>query len=85
MKKILLLFLALICFIKEVNAEDNLLAQNAKSVILIEASTGEILYEYNAHEKLAPASMTKMMSLILIMEALDNGVIKYDDMITASS
>ena len=85
MKKILLLFLSLICFIKEVNAEDNLLAQNAKSVILIEASTGEILYEYNAHEKLAPASMTKMMSLILIMEALDNGVIKYDDMITASS
>lgn len=85
MKKILLSILVLICFITRVNAEDNLLAQNAKSVILIEASTGEILYEYNAHEKLAPASMTKMMSLVLIMEALDNGVIKYDDMITASS
>lgn len=85
MKKILLVILVLICFIKRVNAEDNLLAQNAKSVILIEATTGEILYEYNAHEKLAPASMTKMMSLVLIMEALDNGVIKYDDMITASS
>lgn len=85
MKKILLAILVLICFIKRVNAEDNLLAQNAKSVILIEATTGEILYEYNAHEKLAPASMTKMMSLVLIMEALDNGVIKYDDMITASS
>ena len=85
MKKILLLFLVFMCLIKEVYAEDNLLAQNAKSVILIEVSTGEVLYEYNAHEKLAPASMTKMMSLVLIMEALDNGVISYDDMITASS
>lgn len=67
----------------EVN--DSLLSPNAKSAILIEVSTGEILYQFNAHEKLAPASMTKMMSLVIIMEALDKGIIKYDDMITASS
>ena len=85
MKKILLVFLMFICCTKGVNAEENLLAKNAKSVILIEASTGEILYEYNSHEKLAPASMTKMMSLLLIMEALDNGVLNYEDMITASN
>jgi D-alanyl-D-alanine carboxypeptidase (penicillin-binding protein 5/6) len=64
---------------------NNLLAQNAKSSILIEASTGEVLYEYNSHEKLAPASMTKMMSLVLIMEAIDAGVINYEDQITATS
>lgn len=86
MKKVLLVVLAIFMLIPIVNAEEsNLLAPNAKSVILIEQSTGEILYEYNAHEKLAPASMTKMMSLLLIMEALDNDIIHYDDMITASS
>lgn len=85
MKKILLVFLMFICCTKIVNSEENLLAKNAKSVILIESSTGEILYEYNSHEKLAPASMTKMMSLLLIMEALDNGVLNYEDMITASN
>ena len=68
-----------------VNTEDNLLAPNAKSAILIEVSTGEILYKYNPHEKLAPASMTKMMSLVIIMDAIEKGVIKYDDKITASS
>lgn len=86
MKKILLVVISLFMLIPSIKAEEtNLLAPNAKSVILIEATTGEILYEYNAHEKLAPASMTKMMSLLLIMEALDNDVIKYDDMITASA
>lgn len=86
MKKIILLVVSIfICIPIAMAEESNLLAPNAKSVILIESTTGEILYEYNAHEKLAPASMTKMMSLVLIMEALDNGVINYDDMITASS
>lgn len=64
--------------------ENNNLSPKAKSAIMIEASTGEVLYEYNADEKLAPASMTKMMSLLLIMEALDNNVIKYTDMVTIS-
>ena len=86
MKKVLLLVVSIFMLVSNVNAEEsNLLAPNAKSVVLIEVETGEILYEYNAHEKLAPASMTKMMSLVLIMEALDNGVINYDDMITASA
>ena len=64
--------------------ENNNLSPKAKSAIMIETSTGEVLYEYNADEKLAPASMTKMMSLLLIMEALDNNVIKYTDMVTIS-
>lgn len=63
---------------------NNTLAPNAKSAILIESSTGEVLYEYNSHEKLEPASMTKMMSLLLIMESIEKGVIKLDQMITVS-
>ena len=60
------------------------LAENAKSAILIEASTGEILYQKNANEKLAPASMTKIMSLILIMENIENGNLKWNDVVVVS-
>lgn len=67
-----------------VKASNLNLAENAKSAILIDASTGNIIYEKNAHEKLAPASMTKMMSMLLIMEAIDRGELKWNQMITAS-
>ena len=60
------------------------LAENAKSAIMIEASTGEIIFEKNSHEKLAPASMTKMMSMLLIIEAIENGVLKWDQIIQVS-
>lgn len=60
------------------------LAEKAKSAILIEASTGEILFEKNSHEKLAPASMTKIMSMLLIMESIEKGIINWNDKITAS-
>lgn len=60
------------------------LAENAKSVIMLEASTGKVLYERNANEKLAPASMTKMMSLLLIMESIEQGIIRLDEMVTVS-
>lgn len=88
MKKILFVICCFFISFDLVNAEDNdqdnNLSPKARSAILIEANTGEVLYEYNADEKLAPASMTKMMSLLLIMEALDNNVIKYTDMVTVS-
>ncbi len=55
-----------------------------KSAVLMEASTGTVLYEKNAHEKLAPASVTKVMTLLLIMEAIDSGKIRWEDTVTAS-
>ena len=67
-----------------VHAEDLNLAENAKSAILIEASTGEVLYSKNANERLAPASMTKIMSLILIMENIENGNLKWNDIVVVS-
>lgn len=83
MKKVCL-FLFLLLIPGLVYGEDLGLAKNAKSAILIEASTGEILYQKNANEKLAPASMTKMMSLVLIMENIENGNLKWNDIIVVS-
>lgn len=56
----------------------------AKSAILIEVNTGEILYEMNADEQMPPASITKIMSLLLIMEAIDRGDMSLEDVISAS-
>ena len=85
MKKIvtLCICMGLLFSINMVKADTDL-APNAKSAILIEASTGKVIYEKNSHEKLAPASMTKMMSMLVIVENIENGVIGWDDMVTAS-
>lgn len=84
MKKILIFIFCLFLF-SIVNAEEKEdLAPDAKSAIMIEASTGEILFQKNAYEKLPPASMTKMMSMLLIMEEIDKGTLKWDEQITAS-
>ena len=56
----------------------------AKSVILMEPNTGEILYEANSDERLAPASITKIMSLLLVMEAIDRKDITLETVVTAS-
>ena len=87
MKKLCCLVLAIFifCFGIKVKAEGLNLAQNAKSAILMEASTGEIIFEKNSHEKLHPASMTKMMSMLLILENIEKGVINWDDIVTVSS
>lgn len=63
---------------------ENKFAENAKSAIMIEASTGTILYEKNKDDKLPMASMTKMMTLLLIMEEIESGNLKWDEMITTS-
>lgn len=83
MKKIFLVLIISLLFVSPIKALD--LANNAKSVILIEASTGDVLYERNSHEKLPPASMTKMMSMLLILENIEKGIVKWDDIVTASA
>lgn len=55
-----------------------------KSACLMDVATGTVLYEKNAHEKLAPASVTKVMTMLLIMEAIDDGRIRWTDTVTAS-
>jgi len=57
---------------------------DAKSVVLIECETGKVLYEYNCDEKLPPASVTKIMTMLLVMEAIDSGKINLNDMVSVS-
>jgi len=57
---------------------------SCESAILIEQTTGSVLYEKNSHEKLRPASVTKIMTILLIMEAIDSGQINYDTKISCS-
>ena len=56
----------------------------AKSALLMDVATGTVLYENNAHEALAPASVTKVMTMLLIMEAIDERRIGWEDMVTVS-
>ena len=60
------------------------LKTGGKSALLMDVSTGTILHESNAHEPLAPASVTKVMTMLLIMEAIDSGKISWNDMVTTS-
>ena len=83
MKKVLL-FLILLIIPLLVKAEEIPLAQNASSGILIEFTTGKVLFEKASNEKMAPASMTKIMTMLLIMEAVESGKISLDDMIPIS-
>lgn len=69
---------------KNVYVENIVLATDAKSAVLLEPTTMEVIYEKNPYLELAPASMTKIMTMILVMEAIENSVITYDQMLTAS-
>ena len=61
------------------------LAVEAGAYLLMEKTTGQILYAVNEHEQLEPASVTKIMTILLVMEAIDTGALQYDDVVTASA
>ena len=83
MKKCLLIIMAFCLFVGNVKAEEDY-APGAKSAILVDSATGKVLFEKNADEALAPASMTKLGSMLIIMEAIDNGSLSLDDEVTIS-
>lgn len=82
MKKILFIVLFFVLMLPVKALED--LTPNSKSAILIEPTTKTILFEKNVHEKYAPASMTKIMSMLLIMEEIDSGRLKLSDLVLIS-
>lgn len=88
MKKIISVTLILVILLSALGAHtfaaDFSEEVNAKSAVLMDADTGKILFEYNADDALPPASVTKVMTLLLVFEALDNGVIKLSDMVSTS-
>ena len=83
MKRIICIVLVLVAVLTvPVSAVD--MEIPAKSAVLMDAATGTLLYESNAHTPLAPASVTKVMTMLLIMEAIDDGRIQWDDTVTTS-
>ncbi len=82
MKKLIILFSFLICFILPVKAAE--VVEYSESAILVESTTGKVLYEKDADLERAPASMTKIMSMILIMDAINNGNLKMTDDVVIS-
>ncbi|MCD8374256.1 MAG: serine hydrolase, partial [Oscillospiraceae bacterium] len=83
MKKILL-FLALLLALPVCAHADAELTVDAPSAILMEKQTGEVIFEKNAYEHLSPASVTKVMTMLLVAEAVERGDIALDDTVTAS-
>ncbi len=84
MRKVLASLLAVMLIFSIIDAKAEELNLNGKSFILVECSTGKVLYEHNADERLAPASVTKVMTMLLTMEAIARGEITYDTVVTAS-
>ena len=86
MKRLLSLLLALLCIITLTpTAVAETLAVEAEACLLMEKTTGKVLYAVNEHEQLEPASVTKIMTILLVMEAIKNGTLSYDDIVTASA
>ena len=85
MKKWICVGLILSMLVLPVHAQPEGLSVAGKSALLMDAATGTVLFESNSHEKLAPASVTKVMTLLLIMEAIDSGKISWKDTVTASA
>ncbi len=80
----ILLIICLFCTLLPPSARAADLQVAGKSALLMDIATGTVLYEQNAHEKLAPASVTKVMTMLLIMEAIDSGKIGWNDTVTVS-
>ena len=82
MKKIIIIFCCFFLINLKVNAEE--IVEYSESAILMETTTGKVLYEKDADTKKAPASMTKIMSMILIMDAIENGNLTLEDSVLIS-
>ncbi len=82
MKKIIFIFISFMIFISITNAEE--VTSFSESSIVIESSTGKVLYEFNSTKELKPASMTKIMSMIIIMDSIKEGKIKLSDNVLIS-
>ena len=85
MKRVwILVVLSVVMSVLPVGAAAASLNVGGKSTLLMDVATGTVLHEANSHEKLAPASVTKVMTMLLIMEAIDSGKIGWEDTVTAS-
>ena len=84
MKKLIGALLAALCLLP-LTAEAVELPLTSRAALLMEKTTGQILFAQNEHEALEPASVTKIMTLLLTMDAIDSGALSYDDVVTVSA
>ena len=86
MKRKLTALLAALCItaVLPVHAGAVDLPLTSRAAVLMEKTTGQMLFAQNEHEKLEPASVTKIMTLLLTMDAIDSGALAYDDVVTLS-
>jgi len=84
LKRFLCMFIAICILCNSIVFANNTLEIKSKAAILMDANTGKVLYELNSHEKRHPASVTKVMTILLIMEAIDSGKISLEDRVTCS-
>ncbi len=87
MKKLIGALLAALCLLAllPTTAEAVELPLTSRAALLMEKTTGQILFAQNEHEALEPASVTKIMTLLLTMDAIDSGALSYDDVVTVSA
>lgn len=89
MKRVLLVLLVLVILSGSAFAVERVpetaIPLQVESAVLLEKTTGEVIFEKNAHERLAPASVTKVMTMLLVVEAIDSGSLKLDDVVTGSA
>ena len=87
MKKLIGALLAALCLLAQLptTADAVELPLTSRAALLMEKTTGQILFAQNEHEALEPASVTKIMTLLLTMDAIDSGALSYDDVVTVSA
>ena len=85
LKRMTIIMVVVMLFSTTAFAESDVMNLSCKSALLMDFATGTVLYENNAHEKMPMASVTKIMTMLLAMEAIDSGKMDYDDMITGSA
>lgn len=85
MKRIAAVLAVLLCVLTNLPVQAEALTVEAESCILMEKETGQVLYAANEHRQLEPASVTKIMTILLVMEAIDEGRLSYEDMVTTSA
>ena len=87
MKKLIGALLAALCLLAllPTTADAVELPLTSRAALLMEKATGQILFAQNEHEALEPASVTKIMTLLLTMDAIDSGALSYDDVVTVSA
>ncbi|MDD6224125.1 MAG: D-alanyl-D-alanine carboxypeptidase [bacterium] len=85
MKKVVIFLMAIVLIVPTVTQAEENVVPGARNAILVEANTGQVIYEKGMHDRVAVASLTKMMSQLIILEHIENGSLTWDEQVKASA